>query len=56
MVETYFKSLIAVLILLCIRSANAELIKIFEDSFNINHVYWDGSSVSMDGSGWAGMV
>jgi len=56
MIKTCFKSLIAVLMLLSIHSANAELIKTFEDSFNTNHVYWDGSSVNMDGSGWDGLM
>jgi hypothetical protein len=56
MIDRFFKSLIFVLVLLCIHSANAELIKTFEDSFNTNRVYWDGSSVNVDGSGWDGLM
>ncbi len=56
MVKMYLTFLIAVPVLLCINSANAALMKTFEDSFNANHVYWDGSSVNMAGSGWDGLM
>lgn len=52
----YLTFLIAVPVLLCINSANAALMKTFEDSFHANHVYWDGSSVNMAGSGWDGLM